>query len=65
MKIQEEKDLVNIKKKLQEFRIIDKLLYMVYITEYISTRKIDSDLTITRKSNIGSFEKLKLLFNQK
>ncbi|CAI2384839.1 unnamed protein product [Moneuplotes crassus] len=62
-KNEEEDELENVKSKVEEFKILDKLMYILYIKKYFDHRK-QKNQTISRKSNVVCFESLKFFYDR-
>ena len=57
-----EKDIENIKQLSYQFGVIDRLMYLFYITSYTDKRHSNRNLIFDRKNSIGMFQQLKLMF---
>jgi len=63
-KREDEEDIRNIRQLSHEFSIIDKLTYLLYITTYTNSRISDKNFAFNKKSSLGLFSQLRIIFNR-
>ena len=56
------RDIENVKQLSYQFGVIDRLMYLFYITTYTDKCQNNLSVTFDRNKSIGMFQKLKLMF---